>query len=209
MILEDIYEFEKIISDEESDYLENYVVKLNDWKYWENINYGENKSKNFMPGWVTAKFDTKAKNIIENIKTNAFKELNLFEITPLRIKINKTSKLNISERECYSGMHVDNPNIDYPNHIILIYYINDASGETLISDLHVKNVKNLEELNQKITSGEYCNFNIIKRITPKKGKLLVFDGGLFHCGLWPTDGDRYNININSKIKNIKLQKTFT
>jgi len=187
MILKQIYEFEKIISDEESDYLENYVIKLTDWKYYEDINVGEDsQNKKYRPGWVSGMFDNKTKIIINNIKQNALEKLNLIEKKTFRIKINKTPKLDISEKESYT---------------------NNSTGETLISDLHIDNIENLTELNNKIELGEYTNFNIIKRVEPKKGKLLVFDGGFLHCGQWPTKDNRYVINMNLQVINSKKDNT--
>lgn len=208
MILKQIYEFEKIISDEESDYLENYVMMLTDWKYYEDINVGEDsQNKKYRPGWVSGMFDNRTKIIINNIKQNALEKLNLIEKKTLRIKINKTPKLHISEKESYSGMHIDGLSLGYKNDLIMIYYINNSTGETLISDLHIDNIKNITELDKKIELGEYTNFNIIKRVEPKKGKLLVFDAGFLHCGQWPKTDYRYVINMNLQVINSKKENT--
>jgi hypothetical protein len=197
MVLDKIYEFENVLAPNYADYLEEFSKNINDWKFYEDINLGENSiNKSNRPGWVTGQFDNKTKYIIENLIKNTLTRLNLFEKKILRIKINKTEAIDISEEECYSGMHVDGLSLGYKNDLILIYYINDSTGDTLITDLHSDNVENIEELNKKIEIGEFTDFNIIKRITPQKGKIIAFDGGYFHCGMWPKKDNRYVININ-------------
>ena len=65
--------------------------------------------------------------------------------------------------------------------------------------------ENIEELNKKIEIGEFTDFNIIKRITPQKGKIIAFDGGYFHCGMWPKKNNRYVININLQVHTDKTK----
>lgn len=68
------------------------------------------------------------------------------------------------------------PHIDmqYP-HIAVIYYLNDADGDTIFFDN-----KN----------------NIIKTVTPKKGRVAVFDGSIMHAAGIPSKGPRCIVNYN-------------
>ena len=80
MILKEIYEFDDIITEAESEYLETYVHLINDWKYYEDINLGESENKKFRPGYVSGGFDNKTKEIINKIITNGLKKINFTEI---------------------------------------------------------------------------------------------------------------------------------
>jgi len=68
------------------------------------------------------------------------------------------------------------PHIDFPiPHTVLLYYVNDADGNTVFF-----NKKN----------------EVVEEITPKKGRLLVFDGTVYHGGGIPRTGPRCVVNYN-------------
>lgn len=57
-----------------------------------------------------------------------------------------------------------------------IYYVNDCDGDTFL----------FEEPKQNNYDGE---FKLIKRVTPKKGKLLFFPSNVVHCGKPPKNSE--------------------
>jgi len=68
------------------------------------------------------------------------------------------------------------PHVDFPfPHTVVLYYINDADGETVFFD----------------TQGK-----ITQRVKPKKGRVLVFDGSLYHGGGIPKLGPRSVVNFD-------------
>jgi len=69
------------------------------------------------------------------------------------------------------------PHIDYKfPHIVLLYYVNDSDGETIFYD---------GELNE------------IKKVTPKRGRIVVFDGNQYHSSTPPQKNKcRCVINFN-------------
>ena len=76
--------------------------------------------------------------------------------------------------------HEPHTDLDFP-HVSLIYYVNDADGDTVFFD-H----KN----------------NIFEKVTPKKGRCVIFDGLIPHGAGIPTKGPRcivnYNIHLGDK-----------
>jgi len=65
---------------------------------------------------------------------------------------------------------------DFPfKHGVIIYYVNDADGDTVFFD---------------------DNDNIIAEVTPKKGRAVLFDGKIMHSGGIPKNGPRCIINYN-------------
>ena len=69
------------------------------------------------------------------------------------------------------------PHIDYKfPHDVLLYYVNDSDGETIFYD---------SELNE------------IKKVNPKRGRIVVFDGSQYHSSTPPQKNKcRCVINMN-------------
>ena len=72
-------------------------------------------------------------------------------------------------------VHFDTPN---PHHV-LIYYVNDSDGDTFFFDRRHGEVW--------ITDG---NYKVIDRVSPKKGRFVLFDGSIYHAGSNPREYDR-------------------
>ena len=71
---------------------------------------------------------------------------------------------------------LDQKHIDTPDdHYVCLYYINDSEGDTIIFD------NNGEEL---------------QRITPKKGRIVFFEGSMYHCSSRPATKTRAILNFN-------------
>lgn len=82
-----------------------------------------------------------------------------------------------------NGIHVDLPK----EHIACVYYVNDADGDTVIY-----------EQNTIDTPAGTNNVNLKEhaRVTPKKGRLVMFDGRRYHCSSQPKNGYRCIINFD-------------
>jgi len=65
-------------------------------------------------------------------------------------------------------------------HWVCLYYINDSEGDTIFFD---------------------DDNNEIKRVSPKKGRIIFFNGLQLHTGSYPTKTPRFilNFNFNGKI----------
>jgi hypothetical protein len=100
----------------------------------------------------------------------------------LRFKINLTLPTKDTTIHTHSIPHVDFDIIDV-NLITAIYYINDSDGDTVI-------------FNERSNS-PFENLTVKQRITPKRGRLVVFDSGYYHAGNNPgTNTPRLTANIN-------------
>tara|TARA_B100000427_G_scaffold173186_1_gene143947 strand:+ start:145 stop:705 length:561 start_codon:yes stop_codon:yes gene_type:complete len=78
---------------------------------------------------------------------------------------------NLEKFGKHHNMHVDN---DKP-HDVVLYYINDADGDTFFFD---------------------DKGNVIHRETPERGKMVIFDGSKFHSSSPPSKNIRMTLNIN-------------
>ena len=76
----------------------------------------------------------------------------------------------------------DLPHIDImdKNHIVGLYYVIDSDGDTII-------------YNERKESKTYT---IKQRVTPKQGRIVIFDGGLYHTAEQPLNNTRCIINYN-------------
>jgi len=107
-------------------------------------------------------------------------------------------RLNMSLR--YKGSTRDHhlPHIDsLYEHWNAIYYVNDSDGDTVI----------FEETNETFDSNdldyiENHTFTPLHRVTPKKGKLLVFNGKYYHASSF-CQQSRHRIVLNMNFADIK------
>jgi len=77
-------------------------------------------------------------------------------------------------------LHTPHTDFSIP-HVTCIYYVNNSDGDTLI-------------YNEKEDCGE---FTIKKRVSPKKNRLIIFDGDQYHTGHSPVKyRNRILINTN-------------
>lgn len=195
--------FDDIISDEEQKILNDYVNRSNiEWVSMENITgkYGGKKETHKFPAKVHPKHKCKDKEInriIDSIELNVAKKLNLEFIKNYRWKINWTSP--IGEYNPMDLLHYD----DISEHIAMVYYINNSTGDTCI--YNNINGNNAETYQENFNNVNYNSYSLLDSISPKMGRCLVFDGKLAHLGNYPSNGDRFIINFNfvAKLKNLQ------
>ena len=84
---------------------------------------------------------------------------------------------------------IDSPHIDIIgsiDYIVALYYVCDSDGDTVIYEEREENPE-----------GKY---NIKERVTPKKGRLVIFDGALYHAAEQPINSNtRCIVNYNLRI----------
>ncbi len=67
------------------------------------------------------------------------------------------------------------PHVDLPfDHLVVLYYVNDADGDTVF----------------------FNNNQIVKQVSPKRGRVVAFDGSIYHGGGIPKTGPRCAINFD-------------
>jgi hypothetical protein len=86
------------------------------------------------------------------------------------------------------GLHVD---CKYP-HKVLLYYVNDADADTIIVD-HKHDYNDTFFMRNDL---KWEQFDVLERVTPKKGRAVIFDGAYYHCAEQPTAGLRAIINFD-------------
>ena len=115
----------------------------------------------------------------ENYSLSDFIMNRFLNQTNLEFKQLFRSKANLQpnckeSQALYTTPHIDN----FGSHKVLIYYVNDCDGDTFIFDNHKTG-------------------SVLKQVSPKKGRFLLFDGGFYHAAGLPTHSDfRLNVNFN-------------
>ena len=112
--------------------------------------------------------------------------------TPLLKKVGITLKLyniNVLQGRSFLQFPIlkekgepDTPHIDIHDrfHIVALYYVLDSDGDTII-------------YNERKESKEYT---IKQRVSPKQGRIVIFDGGLYHTAEQPLNNTRCIVNYN-------------
>ena len=110
-------------------------------------------------------------DLLNNFEIKTKKKFNI-----LRIKSNLIFESKHYTKKTYGIPHLDTNE----HHYVLIYYVNDCEGDTLLFD------------NKK---------KIVAKISPKKGRILFFKGNILHANGHPTKSNyRCVINFNLQIK---------
>ena len=79
---------------------------------------------------------------------------------------------------------VDTPHIDTDDkHFVMLYYVCDSDGDTIIYN----------EREKDRPDGIYT---IKQRVTPKQGRVVLFDGWLMHTAEQPINNVRCIVNYN-------------
>lgn len=192
------YIFDDIIDSHEQDTLESYILdNSNVWVEHKNITgkFGGNINESFPGSVINWNYiNQNALSIISTIENNVVERMGLQFVKNLRQKINKTSPLN-REYDPYKLIHIDSIN----NHIVIIYYINNADGDTILFNNTKGN--SAESVKDNFDKIDIESLKLLKSISPKKGRAIAFDGNLYHYGDYPTIGNRFVINYNTVAKN--------
>lgn len=96
-----------------------------------------------------------------------------FNVELDRVKANFCPMVHVENDHAHQIPHIDNPR----EHWVLIYYVNNSDGDTFLF--------------------ENNDLDIKRRISPKKGRCLLFKGSILHAGMHPrTNNYRIVINFN-------------
>ena len=83
----------------------------------------------------------------------------------------------------FKGEREDSPHIDTSDdHFVMLYYVCDSDGDTII-------------YNEQEKSDSYT---VQKRITPKQGRVVLFDGSYYHTAEQPINNIRCVVNYDLK-----------
>lgn len=82
--------------------------------------------------------------------------------------------------------HVDNS----AAHWVVLYYVTDSDGCTVVSD------REFTRETGTIPDLPVSAYNVVQRIEPRQGRMVIFDGRFYHSAEQPRFNNRCVININ-------------
>lgn len=75
-----------------------------------------------------------------------------------------------------------NPHVDfYQPHYSAVYYVNDSDGDTFIFNETYDDVSQ----DESVAHAKQGKFTLARRIAPKKGRMIGFDGKHYHASMHP------------------------
>lgn len=134
----------------------------------------DNKNIIHQPQFVHMLFsDNKQHSTAFDYILNAFSHTEIKNLKPKRLKINLLTPPITNNKNCYHLPHFDSSD---PSDITFLYYVCDSDGDTFIFDQKYEN-----KVPKKLT--------IKKKVSPKKGRMLIFDSNNFHSSSPPFNKD--------------------
>ena len=166
--------YDDILPEEITDTIENLVLKQSLIPLFYTHNVAKKNTKIFHPAFGDTFYDP-IKNIYKPY-SHMFLEVVYRLGNALDMVIEGVMQGRIFVHLPSPNPGLDQKHIDTPDdHYVCLYYINDSEGDTIIFD------NNGEEL---------------QRITPKKGRIVFFEGSMYHCSSRPATKTRAILNFN-------------
>jgi hypothetical protein len=161
------------------------------WYYLADTTYADTPSSRARPcftHWYYTKNQpsSPASGIVSDLTNIITSHINFGSYSIVQARSFMQLYLNLSEKELHTTdpLHID---LDFP-HTVFIYYVTDSTGDTVLSKHHKYDF-------DAHPKPEECE--IMERITPKQGRVLVFDGSIWHTAFQPnTQQSRCIINVD-------------
>jgi len=196
--MEDIIIIDNLLTDAEQDKIEQCLLDNTiNWTFGRKLNYKSHqevsdKQKSTMMGFshliinngviLSDNLNLYCEPIIRAAQKYKFKIEGLFNC---RCQL----QLPISNNEIHGIPHVDGHN-NKPYKVFL-YYVNDSDGQTVIFNENTKTTTT-----EQIKNKEYTER---MRVEPKKGRLVIMDGDIYHASGRPKNDIRLVLNYNAYI----------
>jgi hypothetical protein len=221
---------DNIFDENTANYIEKYFLQFADWKYSSvtsfinTQNLKDTDLKNINEKFQMScliDFNPEAPShstkIIEQTNTDHLpvsliplnsvcikQNIALFKDCIIRIKANLQTKNVEFKKNQYNIPHVDTE--WSTKSLTMIYYVNDSDGDTFFFEESFKNHKELND------AKFLDNLTIYRRVSPKKGRVVLFRSDFIHAGSHPKENEtrivlNYNFfpipgTLQNKIKNI-------
>jgi hypothetical protein len=192
-------EFEDFIPDYYQESIENYMLGRNIWGFNHNISGVENRNFKFPEGvYLSENQQGFGSTIFSNNDKNWKYEEDLAAmLIPMVTKVGQQFPFDLdvvrirggmSTRWPQGGINIPHTDWDFP-HYTFLYYVNDSDGDTILFN-ELRDARNSDTY-------QYDEFTLFKRVTPKRGRAILFNGMYYHSSSQPQNHhSRVILNIN-------------
>lgn len=166
------------------------VLNSPNWRFIKDMSYA-----NFQMKYPSYGFNQMFKDPYEGIVSTLYEQVSL----PIAYAIANKTGLNLNNiyfnraflqvpldhrfiKE-HNGIHIDIPQ----EHYACVYYMNDSDGDTIVYD---------QTMHNTVAGSKNVKLKEHKRVTPKKGRVVLFDGARYHCSSQPRNNYRCIINFD-------------
>ena len=184
-MIDDILVFDNIIDSKSQKEIQDIVFNKVKWTFVADVTNPQ-KNQQQRPGFL---YNYMKENIVYKYHNDMVKILDA-----------ACNKINFKRNDCLQGRsflqlplnlkdrQLDAPHIDAnKDHLVILYYVNDSDGDTVI----YKNKFISEDKTPKFDELEEW-----KRVTPKSGRVVMFNGKHWHTAQQPEHNVRCIINYN-------------
>lgn len=164
------------------------------WYYQEDITYGPNTIKELgiqsRAGFSHLMYDdlgnVKSKDLFNIILPLVYEACDKIDYDFNKIGRARSFLQLPTYKDTYE---INHPHVDMPHpHLVLLYYVNDSDGDTI---LYNETYEDIPEKNVSLN-----NVSEMLRCTPKKGRVLFFNGKHYHSSSRPLYNHRCIINVD-------------
>ena len=184
-MIDDIFIFDNIIDSKAQKQIQHIVFDKIRWQFIADVTNPNNKQQR--PGF-SYHFLKDNKNVFD------------YHSDMIQIIDAACDKINFKREDCLQGrsflqlpLNLKDRSIDVPHvdadieHLVILYYVNDSDGDTVIYENNFEGydkVPHFNDLKEK------------KRVTPKAGRVVMFNGKHWHTSCQPENNIRCIINYN-------------
>jgi len=193
-MLNNIYVFDDIIG---LDYQNEIKKKLLceerfPWYYIEDVSSddsGNQKRGGFTHGYVSEQgIESDYHHLFLELIKKSCSKINIKEVNAILGRSFLQLPSNIKRED------VDTPHTDIPvDHFVMLYYVCDSDGDTIIYN---EKCNNLDDYDDNINVVKNKIFSIQKKVTPKQGRVVLFNGKLYHTAEQPNNNIRCVVNYD-------------
>lgn len=185
-MIDDVIILDDVIPQGYQDAIEELIFKKNyPWWYQADSSYGD--APNGKPKYPSFNHSLLQDGNILNSEFSFFQPIAWFACERINFKIQNFLyvKSCLQVPLIMEDDRSNNPHVDYTGkHLVCLYYVNDSDGDTLIYN-------KLGDFD-----GDKTQLEIKYRISPKKGRVVLFNGSLLHNSTTPKNGPRCIINFD-------------
>lgn len=172
------------------------------WKFKDDLTSAidEGKKQKRTAGFVHEFFNCESKInsqwffLVFPILTNALDQIGIKNRPEKLLQARTFKQEPTSMRNEYDVLHVDD--ISVRPLVSILYYVNDSDGDTFFFDQTTKEYPYPAKVIAMSHDQHQKEFSVARRISPKKGQCVIFDGSRYHASSSPQKNQRCVINFS-------------